>query len=145
VPNGFPLPQNDADNIIATRHGALMTSISMTTLFASMDSLAPPEQAISQVSAPKATRGYTRNSLNGTSDVPDRRSSKKSAVCPVSGCRTTLGRESDVLRHIRTIHGSRERLLCGVPGCKKSFSRSGKLRSHKKREHGPRRTARTNC
>jgi len=114
-------------------------------LFASMDSLAPPEQAISQVSAPKATRGSTRNSFKRTSDVLDRHSGKKRAVCPVLGCRTSLSRESDVLRHIRTIHGSRERLLCDVPGCKKSFSRSDKLRSHKKREHGPRRTARTNC
>jgi len=103
-------------------------------LFTGTDSLVLPEQAIPQASVPMAMSDHTGHAFNGTSDVPNRRSGKKRAACPVTGCGTTFSRESDVRRHCGTAHGSKERLFCDFPGCKKSFSRHDKLTGHK-REH----------
>ncbi|KAL2862619.1 uncharacterized protein BJX67DRAFT_365887 [Aspergillus lucknowensis] len=58
--------------------------------------------------------------------------------CKWQGCRsyTSFRRETDLLRHLRTVHVSPKAYPCPEPNCDKGFGRKDHLRTHQRNCHG---------
>jgi len=58
-------------------------------------------------------------------------------MCPYSGCvRPRFTRNSDVKRHINSVHLNRRVYACTAAGCGKAYTRGAKLTAHIQMAHG---------
>ncbi len=55
--------------------------------------------------------------------------------CPVQGCGSSFKKNSDINRHIKTVHEKSKQYVCSEAGCNASFSYRYELRNHKQ-THG---------
>ncbi|PMD47022.1 hypothetical protein L207DRAFT_627766 [Hyaloscypha variabilis F] len=132
----FPMFESQsADNSYSNAAGDPNDFVLPYDLFASTNSFVLPEQTVPQASPFMAMSCHDGQGLKRISDTPIQRYKKERAVCPVSGCRTTLSRPADIPRHRETAYGGKKRHPCDFLGCTKSFSRKDKVTSHK-RMHG---------
>jgi len=56
-------------------------------------------------------------------------------VCPRLSCSSTFARPADLLRHLRSVHGPKQR--CSHLGCQYRSGRSDKLKEHYRKKHCP--------